>query len=70
MMPERADRSEDQLEPRKNPSRGIPILALVTGVALIVLEWRSESNTFWIILGGVLILFAVLSLLLAPKNAG
>lgn len=50
------------------PSRGIPILALVAGIALIVLEWRSESNTFWIILGGVLILFAVLSLLLAPRS--
>lgn len=68
-MPLDQDDESEQLASRKKPSRGIPILALVAGIALIVLEWRSESNTFWIILGGVLIVFAVLSLALAPKSS-
>jgi hypothetical protein len=62
------DPTDDKLAPRKNPARSVPILALGAGIALIALEWRAESNAFWMILGGVLIVFAVLSLMLAPKK--
>jgi hypothetical protein len=44
----------------------MPTLALITGVALIVLEWR-EGFGFWMIVAIVLILFAVAALLF-PGN--
>lgn len=46
---------------RRPPSKVMPFLALVAGVALLLLEWR-EGSSFWFWFAVVLIVFAIGSL--------